>query len=124
MHKFRLISAILLALPLIVFGGNYFLQLFELPGGDLSAGTELLQAMRDGGLMAAIAGSHVAVGLLLLVPTTRFPAALLQLPISLGMVAFHFTMMPAGLAVAGVLLLLNLCVLADPKRVSFLFAWK
>lgn len=122
MRRLRFVCALLLALPLIVFGGNDFVQLFALPEGDGGAGDRLLQAMRDGGLMRAIAASHVLVGLLLLLPRTRFAAALVQLPISLGMVAFHATMLPAGLGVAGVLLLLNLGALSDPRRLSALLA--
>lgn len=115
-HKLRLASAVLLALPLLVFGSNYFLHLFALPPGDGSAGAKLLDAMREGGLMSAVAFSHVAAGALLLVPRTRFLGALLQLPMSLGIVAFHATMQPAGLAVGLVLLLLNAGALADRDR--------
>ena len=59
MNILRTVSAVLLAIPLIVFGGNYFLHLFPLPPGDGAVGDQLLQAMRDGGLMAPIAFSHV-----------------------------------------------------------------
>ena len=120
MNKIRTISAILLAIPLIVFGSNYFLHLFPLPPGDGSAGTQLIQAMRDGGLMAAIAFSHVVAGVLLVVPRTRFLGGLLQLPMSLGIVAFHLTMLPAGLTIAIPLLLLNLGAIADLPRLRAL----
>lgn len=116
MNKLRIVCAVLLAIPLLVFGSNYFLHFFPMPPGDGSAGEQLLQAMRDGGLMSAIAFSHVVAGLLLVVPRTRFLGAILQLPMSIGIVAFHFTMMPGGLIMGGVLLLLNLAVLADPPR--------
>lgn len=120
MNKIRTVSTILLAIPLIVFGSNYFLHLFPLPPGDGSSGAQLIQAMRDGGLMAAIALSHVVAGILLVVPRTRFLGGLLQLPMSLGIVAFHITMLPAGLAVAIPLLLLNLGVIADLARLCSL----
>ncbi|MEM7309576.1 MAG: hypothetical protein AAF682_23070 [Planctomycetota bacterium] len=118
MKKIRTSCAVLLALPLIVFGGNYFVQLFALPDAGESAGEQLLQSMRDGGLMTFIAASHVAVGFLLLVPRLRFAGALLQLPISLGIVAFHGSMLPEGLGVAIFLLVLNLGALADAKRIA------
>src|SRR5688500_16591806 len=111
MSKLRLGCALLLALPLVVFGSNYFLRFFALPAGDGSAGANLLQAMRDGGLMSAIALSHVLAGILLSMPRTRFAGALLQLPMSLGIVAFHATMLPEGLVMAIPMLLLNLGVL-------------
>lgn len=46
MNIVRAISAVLLALPLLVFGGNYFLHVFEMPPGDGLAGDHLLQVMR------------------------------------------------------------------------------
>jgi putative oxidoreductase len=116
MNKLRVVCAVLLALPFLVFGANYFIHIFPMPAGDGSAGAQLLQAMREGGLMSALAFSHVVVGVLLLVPRTRFLGAILQLPISIGIVAFHFTMQPAGLLMGSLLLLLNLAVLADPLR--------
>jgi putative oxidoreductase len=120
MNKLRAVCAVLLAIPLLVFGGNYFIHLFPMPPGDGSTGTRFLQMMRDGGLMSAIAFSHVVVGSLLMVPSTRFLGAILQLPISIGIVSFHFTMQPTGLAMGSVLLLLNLVVLADLPRLRCL----
>jgi len=122
MSKARLVCAILLALPLIVFGAEYFGQFMKMAPKGEQAGIDLLEAMRDGGLMAPVAISHILVGVLLLLPRTRFAAALLQLPISIGMVAFHVTMMPAGIAPAAVILLLNLVVLADSRRFRALLA--
>ena len=112
----------LLAIPLIVFGGNYFVHLFELPPGGDTDGEKLLQSMRDGGLMHAIAASHVLIGLMLLLPRTRFAGALLQLPMSLGILAFHFTMLPAGLGPAVVMLILNVGILADGSRLGALLS--
>ena len=120
MKILRVVSAVLLALPLLLFGGNYFMHLFPMPPGDGSAGDQLLQAMRKGGLMAPIAFSHVVVAALLLIPRTRFLGGLLQLPMSIGMLAFHVTMLPAGLVTAVPLLLLNLGVLADWPRLRSL----
>ena len=120
MKILRSVSAVLLALPLVVFGGNYFLDIFTADPGVVSDGTELLQAMRDGGLMAAIALSHVAVGTLLLVPRTRFLGGLVQLPISIGILSFHVAMLPEGNGMAAVLLVLNLGVIADPPRLRSL----
>jgi hypothetical protein len=121
MSAWRWVCPLLLALPLIVFGGNYFLHLFPLPPGDGSAGASLLQAMRDGGLMSCVALSHVGTGLMLLLPRTRFLGALLQFPITLGIVSFHLTMLPAGVPLALVLLLLNVAILVDRPRLRALF---
>ena len=121
MSKLRIVCAVLLALPLILFGGNHFVQAFELPPGAGGAGEDLLQALRDGGLMTWIAASHVVIGLGLLVPRTRFAAGLLQLPISLGIVAFHATMLPEGNGIAIVMLVLNLALLFEPLKIYRLF---
>jgi putative oxidoreductase len=121
MEWLRLISAVLLALPLLVFGSNYFLHFFPMPPGDGSSGDRLLQAMREGGLMSFIAFSHVVVGVLLLVPQTRFPGAILQLPISIGIVSFHISMQPRGLPPGLIMLLLNLGAVADPVHLRGLF---
>lgn len=120
MTGLRDISSILLALPLLIFGANYFLRLFALPDGDGSAGDKLLRAMRDGGLMPFIAFSHVVVAVLLLNPRTRFPGAILQLPMSVGIVSFHISMQRAGLPVGLLLLVLNLAALADLSRLGCL----
>jgi hypothetical protein len=94
MRVVRTVAAVLLALPLIMFGSNYFLDLCPLPLGDGSSGAQLPQTMRDGGLMAPLAFSHVVTAILMLVPRTRFLGGLLQLPITIGIVAFHGTMQP------------------------------
>ena len=113
----RGISAILLSIPLLVFGSNYFIDFLPSPAPIDSIGFDLLQMMRDGGLMTYIALSHVVVAVLLLIPRTRFAGALLQLPISLGIVSFHISMEPAGLIFGLVLLVLNLLVLYDPEKI-------
>ena len=91
-----------------------------MPEPGESAGEQMLQAMRDGGLMVPVAASHVVIGVMLLVARLRFTGALLQFPMSLGIVAFHATMLPAGLAVALVMLALNVGVLADPAKLRAL----
>ncbi|MFT5154685.1 MAG: hypothetical protein ACI841_004693, partial [Planctomycetota bacterium] len=111
----------LLAVPMIVFGGNHFVSIFALPPGDGSVGATMLETMRGGGLMGPIALSHVAIGILLLVPRSRFAGALLQLPMSLGILAFHMTMLPEGTPLALILVALNACVLSEPDQIRSLF---
>jgi hypothetical protein len=119
MAKMRLVASVLLALPLIVFGSNYFLGFMSIPEQDAAnAGLDLLQAMRDGGLMGPVAASHVVIGVLLLIPRSRFLGAMLQLPISLGIVAFHGSMMPEGLGVAFFLLVTNVMALAEKSKIQ------
>lgn len=117
----RLLSAILLALPLLVFGSNYFFHFFSLAPGDGSAGETLLQMMRDGGLMSGIALSHIVIGILLLLPRTRTFGALIQFPLTLGIVYFHATMLPAGAAMAVVMLVLNILAMSDRRKLLNVF---
>ena len=70
----------------------------------------------------AITFSHVVAGVFLLIPRTRFLAALLQLPMTIGILAFHLTMWREGAPATVVLLLLNLLVLAEPPRLRTLVA--
>ena len=115
MAKLRLVAAFLLALPLAIFGAKYFGEFIPMQEDD-SSGFDLLMDMRAGGLMLWIALSHLAVAGLLVLPRTRFAGALLQLPLSLGIVAFHGSMMPAGIGPGVIPLVLNLVVLAEPER--------
>ena len=117
MKRVNAISAILLAIPLIVFGANYFLNFIQ-PPPDTSIGMDMLNSMREGGLMVFVALAHIVIGFLLLYGKTRFLAALLHFPISLGIVLFHITMMPAGLPLATFLLITNALVLVDKERMA------
>ncbi len=120
MKRLNLVAAVLLAIPLIVFGGNYFAGFFEMPTGDGKEGDQLLQLMYQGGFMAWVAASHVVLGAMLLIPSTRFVAGALQLPLTIGIVGFHASMLPAGLPIALVLLLLNVAVIFN-RRIFHLF---
>ena len=122
MNKIRIIAAVLLAFPLLLFGGSFFIHPFALPPANGSAGIEMLHLMRNGGLTYAVAGSHFIAGVFLLVPRTRFVAALLQLPMTIGIVSFHAFMWLQGIPVAIVMLLLNLLILAEPARLRALVA--
>jgi hypothetical protein len=67
MNKVRIVAAALLAIPLLVFGGSYFIHPFPLPPANGNVGIQLLQLMRVGGLTWAITSSHVVASILLLV---------------------------------------------------------
>lgn len=123
MKKLNLIAAILLALPLIIFGSNYFLDFLPFPDtADGNLGFEILKLMRDGGLMVFIALTHIILGILLLIPKTRFFAALMHLPLTIGIVCFHLTLEPMGLVVGLILLLLNLLAAYDKVKLAALFS--
>jgi hypothetical protein len=73
------------AVPL--FGLSSSPPLVAMPLGEPSPGVDLLQAKREGGLMGAIAASHVIIGIGLLLQRARFPGAPLQFPMSPGAMA-------------------------------------
>ena len=118
MGKLRFVAAYLLGVPLLVFGLNHFLHLFEMtePEGQAD-GIELLQAMRAGGLMGWVAASHVILGGMLLVRRLQFLAGAMQLPLSVGILGVHVAMLPEGTALAAVLVALNAVVVANPAAI-------
>lgn len=89
MNKIRFVAAVLLAIPLLVFGGSYYIHLFPFPPANGQPGIVLLHLMREGGLTYPITFSQVPAGVFLLLPRPRFLAALLQLPMTTGIVAFR-----------------------------------
>lgn len=74
--------------------------------------------IRDYGLMDWLAAGHLVLGLMLLFPRTRFAAGVLQLPITLGIVAFNVSMFPKGVPLALAMLLLNLAVVANGRAIA------
>jgi len=121
MKTARLIAAILLAIPLIFFGGNYFVHFFELPPPEeMNPGIEMIVGMRESGLMGLVAFAHLLCGILLLIPKYRFLGALLHLPLSIGMVGFHLFMMPEGLAMVFIILILNIISGLDMEKIKSL----
>ena len=121
MKKISLIAAILLSIPLIILGGNYFVHFFEMPPPEeTNAGLDMIMSMRENGLMAYVAAGHLLCGILLVIPKFRFLGALLHLPLSLGMVGFHLSMMPEGLAIVVVILALNILAGLDKEKISYL----
>jgi hypothetical protein len=116
------LSAYLLAVPLIGSAINHVFQLVEPPMDDGSRGAQMWQIIRDGGLMTWLATGHALLGMLLLLPRTRFAAGMLQLPVTLGIVAFNLTMFPAGVALALGMLAVNLAVVLRPADLHRLLA--
>ncbi|MFT4542860.1 MAG: hypothetical protein ACI835_005329 [Planctomycetota bacterium] len=116
MTRFRILCAILLALPLIGSGGNFIFGFIDPPSGTGFRGEQILDAMRAGGLVQCLAIGHLVLGALLLLPRWRFAAGLLQLPLTCGIFAFNLTLFPPGVALASSMLVLNLFVVSDASR--------
>jgi putative oxidoreductase len=64
-------------------------------------------------LMPLIAFIEIAGGLLFIFPKTRALGAIVILPVMVGVVLHNTVFMPSGLAIAGVMLLINLWIIGD-----------
>jgi hypothetical protein len=122
MRRLQAFSALLLSVPLIGSAANHVFKWVKPPMSDGSRGAQMWELIRDGGLMDWLAVGHLLLGILLLVPRTRFAAGMMQLPITIGIVAFNATMFPRGVALAIGMLVVNLCVVLQPRDLRRLLA--
>jgi hypothetical protein len=122
MRSLQVVSAVLLSVPLIGSAVNHAFKLVEPPMNDGSRGAEMWELIRDGGLMDWLAVGHLLLGIFLLVPRTRFAAGAVQLPITIGIVAFNVTMFPRGIPLAIAMLVVNLGVVLQPRDLRRLLA--
>ena len=122
MRTLQTVSALLLAGPLVGSAVNHVFQWFAPPAGDGSRGAQMWQLIREGGLMDWLAVGHLALGIMLLIPRTRFAAGVMQLPITIGIVAFNVTMFPRGIPLALGMLAVNLGVVVQPRDLRRLIA--
>lgn len=118
MIRIRLACALLLAVPLIGSTVNHLFKWVKPPLDDGSDGARMWAIIRDGGLMDWLAAGHFLIGVMLLWHRTRFAAGLLQMPITIGIVAFNVTMFPHGVPLALGMLTVNLGVVADRERIE------
>ena len=122
MRSLQAVSAVLLSVPLIGSAANHAFKWVNPPMSDGSRGAQMWELIRDGGLMDWLAVGHLLLGILLLVPRTRFAAGVMQLPITVGIVAFNVSMFPAGVALAIGMLVVNLGVVLKPRDLRRLLA--
>ena len=122
MRRLQALSALLLSVPLIGSAANHVFKWVKPPMSDGSRGAQMWELIRDGGLMDWLAVGHLLLGILLLVARTRFAAGVMQLPITIGIVAFNATMFPRGVALAIGMLVVNLCVVLQPRDLRRLLA--
>jgi hypothetical protein len=122
MRSLQAVSAVLLSVPLIGSAANHAFKWVDPPMGDGSRGAQMWELIRDGGLMDWLAVGHLLLGILLLVPRTRFAAGVMQLPITIGIVAFNVTMFPRGIPLAIAMLVVNVGVVMQPRDLRRLLA--
>ena len=122
MQRVQAGAALLLSIPLLAAAVNHVTQWVKPPMPDGSPGAQAWELIRAGGLMEWLAAGHLAIGVMLLVPRTRFVAGLMQLPVTLGIVAFNATMYPRGVPLALGMLAVNLAVVLRPRDLRRLTA--
>lgn len=122
MRSMQTVGAFLLAIPLIGSAANHAFRWVAPPMSDGSRGAQMWELIRDGGLMDWLAAGHLVIGVLLLVPRTRFAAGVAQLPITIGIVAFNATMFPRGVPLAIAMLVVNLAVVLQASDIRRLLA--
>jgi len=122
MRSLQAVSAVLLSVPLIGSAANHAFGWVKPPMSDGSRGAQMWDLIREGGLMDWLAVGHLVLGVLLLVPRTRFTAGVVQLPITIGIVAFNVTMFPPGIVLAIGMLVVNLGVVLQPADLRRLLA--
>lgn len=64
-------------------------------------------------LMPLVGFIEIVGGLLFIVPKTRALGAIVILPVMAGIILHNSVFMPSGLSIAGILLLINIWVIAD-----------
>jgi putative oxidoreductase len=83
------ILRVLLALPFIVFGLNKFLMFANMPPPADPTAQAFLGAMFTSYLVKIVGATEIIAGILLLMPRTAFLGALVLLPVSVNIAAFH-----------------------------------
>ncbi len=124
MSRFAHIPRLLLGLVFVVFGANYFLNFFAMPGpAEGTPAAMFLGAIYGSGMLTLIKVLEIAGGVLLL--SGRFvPLALMWIgPIAIVIFLFHAFLAPEGLPVgAFVVALLAATVVTQRAAFAGVFA--
>uniref|UniRef100_UPI00404B37D6 DoxX family protein n=2 Tax=Gelidibacter sp. TaxID=2018083 RepID=UPI00404B37D6 len=116
MKIFKFILCLLFSLMFINAGLDKFLHYMPIPPME----PELLKVgeafMTISWLMPLIAIVGIIGGLLFIFPKTRALGAIVILPVMVGIMLHNAVYMPIGLAIAGILFLINLWVLYVNKN--------
>jgi hypothetical protein len=112
------VARILLGLAFVVFAANYFVPFLPNPGMPPPDALAFVIAFKASGLLTLIKVIELLAGLALLANRLVPLSLALLAPILVGIIGFHAGLAPEGLAVPGVLLVLEL-VLAWSYRRAF-----
>jgi putative oxidoreductase len=88
----------------------HYMPVPELPAEIMKVGQAFMTIKW---LMPLVACIEIIGGLLFIFPKTRALGAIVILPVMIGIVVHNAIYMPSGLSIAGVMLLINVWIIAD-----------
>ena len=107
MTKLPMIARILLAVVLLIFGFNKFIDFMPMPPMEGNAAT-FMSGLGVSGYMFPLLGIiEILVGVLLLLKKAIPFALILLAPLAVNMVLFHASMAPSGILPAAIVFVLN-----------------
>ncbi len=116
MKILKLVICTLFGLMFINAGLNKFFMYIPVPemSAELRQVNEAFASIKW--LMPLVATVEIIAGILFIIPKTRALAALMILPIMVGITLHHLTYAPEGLLMAVILLLINSWVIIDNRK--------
>jgi len=118
--KLEMAFRIVLALVLLVFGGNHFFGF--LPSPTLPADNLMVQLIATGYLWQLIGLTEIVAGLLLILNKWKGFALIVMAPISLNIILYHFTYDLASIGPGALVAILNtLLIYANWNKFKTLF---
>ena len=116
-HKIIFVLSLLTGLLMINAGLNKFLNYIPIPE-DLPENMKRVNDtfMEIGWLLPLVGAVEILGGILFIIPKTRALGALVILPIMVGILLTHIIIMPSGLAMAIVLMAINLWVIYENRE--------
>lgn len=106
-QKITLAARIILGLLFVVFGLNFFLHFIPMPAPEGKAAAFMGGLFQSGYFFYLLKITEILMGLLLLIGMAPAFALVVLAPIILNIFFFHLFLAPAGLPVAGVIVLLE-----------------
>lgn len=116
-QKIIFVLSLLTGLLMINAGLNKFLNYIPVPE-DLPENMKRVNDafMEIGWLLPLVGAVEILGGILFIIPKTRALGALVILPIMVGILLTHIIIMPSGLAMAIVLMAINLWVIYENRE--------
>jgi len=116
-QKIIFVLSLLTGLLMINAGLNKFLNYIPVPE-DLPENMKRVNDafMEIGWLLPLVGAVEILGGILFIIPKTRALGALVILPIMVGILLTHIIIMPSGLAMAIVLMAINLWVIHENRE--------